>query len=419
MGPIVEILSALSSSVAGLVGAGVSVAPWLVSYLRSRTREKRTAEVLKFLHDLGCASETEVQKLVKDWQPKESVAPGVRDELAQLLSNLVRARASTPPRGHRSAATCAVERLIERLLANLQPKRRAGQPVGPGRIAWILERFLGMGSFGEVWLGRNQRHPDPRAFKFCTVPGAKEWLDREGSALYEVKKYLTGCPNVIEYIDIAMDGVQFPYLVLEYVPGGSLEDWILTPKADRPVLDVTELMTGIARGLAAAHSHKIYHRDLKPANVLLTSGPDPDPKIADFGLSRVETERADGSSASVSRAVVVGTRMYLPPEAADPYEPRTAAQDDVFAFGVIWYQVLTGRIERPPYDFADRLQKEGVDSRTVRLLSRCLAYPVRRFPDARELLETLEENPIPEAWVPPEGCFDVGPLAREYLAGLS
>jgi serine/threonine protein kinase len=153
--------------------------------------------------------------------------------------------------------------------------------------------------------------------------------------------------------------------------------------------------------------------------VLLSAGTDPDPKIADFGLSRVEPERPDEASSYVSQAVVVGTRMYLPPEAADPYELRTPAQDDVFAFGVVWYQVLTGRIERPPYDYADRLQKEGVDSRTVRLLSRCLAHPTRRFADAGELLEALEVDPIPEAWAAPEGCFDVGPLAREYLGSLS
>jgi serine/threonine protein kinase len=182
---------------------------------------------------------------------------------------------------------------------------------------------------------------------------------------------------------------------------------------------VTELLTGVARGLAAAHRHGIFHRDLKPANVLLTAGADPDPKIADFGLSRVEGERAEGSVASQSRAVVVGTRLYLPPEAADPYAARAPSQDDVFAIGVIWYQLLTGRIERPPYDFADHLLKEGVDSRTVRLLSRCLAQPNRRFADAGELLTALEQDVGPSEWDVPEGCFDVAPLAREYVDSLT
>jgi hypothetical protein len=111
--------------------------------------------------------------------------------------------------------------------------------------------------------------------------------------------------------------------------------------------------------------------------------------------------------------------MYLPPEAADPYEPRSAAQDDVFALGVVWYQALTGRIERPPYDFAERLHAAGADSRTVRLLARCLAHPARRFRDAGELSAALEEDAPPADWAVPEGCFDVGPLAREYLESLA
>jgi serine/threonine protein kinase len=224
---------------------------------------------------------------------------------------------------------------------------------------------------------------------------------------------------VIEYHDIAVDAEPYPFLMLEYVAGGSLEDWVLTPPAERQPLDVSELMAGIARGLAEAHRHRIYHRDLKPANVLLSDDVEPVAKIADFGLSRVEAEPSAASSSVVSQAAVVGTRMYLPPEAADPYEERSSAQDDVFAAGVVWYQVLTGKIERPPYDFAERLQLAGADSRTLRLVSRCLAHPARRFHDAGELLASLESEAPPVEWRVPDGCVDVGPLAREYLDSLA
>ncbi|MGH7169790.1 MAG: serine/threonine-protein kinase, partial [Gemmataceae bacterium] len=224
--------------------------------------------------------------------------------------------------------------------------------------------------------------------------------------------------NVIKYLDISLDEKPFPFLVLEYVAGGTLEDFILTPKSERPPLQTVEAMKGIARGLSAAHRHKIYHRDLKPANILVTEGADPLAKIADFGLGRVDSERSTDGSSFASQGALVGTRMYLPPEAADPYIPRQPAQDDVFAFGVIWFQMLMGKIERPSYDFAERLRGEGADSRTVRLLSRCLAHPERRFPDAVELLEALERNE-PGEWIVPEDCFDVGPLAREYLESLS
>ena len=412
------ILTALSSA-AGAAGGTVTVGRWLVSYLRARTRERRTAEVLKFLHDLGCVREAEVQELVKNWQPATPVDPAVRVELTLLLTNLVRGARFHTTQGTPLSSYLRCERMIEQLLANLEPKRRAGEPVGPGRRDWKLEQFLGMGAFGEVWVGRNPRFPIRRAFKFFTTAGCKDWLACEGEALYHIKEKLGDHPNVIEYHDIAVDVEPYPFLTLEYVGGGSLEDWILTPAADRKALDATELMSGITRGLAQAHRHRIYHRDLKPANVLLTEEAEPIPKVADFGLSRVDVEPPTGSSSVVSQAALVGTRMYLPPESADPYEERSPAQDDVFALGVVWYQVLTGKIERPPYDFADRLHQAGVDSRTMRLVSRCLAHPSRRFRDAGELLAALDSEAPPLDWRVPDGCVDVAPLAREYLDSLA
>jgi serine/threonine protein kinase len=379
---------------------------------------------MEMVRSLGAMSETKVRQLVAGWKPKPGVLPETREELTGLLQNLVRGARFHTTQGTPLSAYLRCERLIEQLLANIQPKRRKGEAVGPGRTDWKLEAFVGMGSFGEVWLGRAAKYPEPRAFKFCTLPGAKDWLNREGATLYEVQRQLNGCENVIRYYDIASDGDPFPFLVLEFVGGGSLEDWILAPEADRRQIDIAELVAGIARGLAAAHRHRITHRDLKPANILLTEGADPIPKIADFGLARVEPERTPGGSGSQSQALIVGTRMYMSPEAVDPYAPRQPEQDDVFAFGVIWYQILTGRLERPPYDFVDHLHRggadsRGIDSRTVRLLSRCLAHPSRRFRDAGELLEALETDAVPSAWKVPEDGFDVGPLAAEYLASLS
>jgi serine/threonine protein kinase len=171
----------------------------------------------------------------------------------------------------------------------------------------------------------------------------------------------------------------------------------------------------VVRGLAQAHEHGIAHRDLKPANILLTvTKQSVLPKIADFGLGRVATHRAEGS-AQASKDVVVGTTMYLPPEALQPFVQRSPQKDDVFAVGVIWYQLLVGRLERPPYDFADRLREQLADSYTIRVIERCLAQPARRFKDASELEEALEVM-VPD-WSPvPADCFDVQHLAREYLA---
>jgi hypothetical protein len=73
------------------------------------------------------------------------------------------------------------------------------------------------------------------------------------------------------------------------------------------------------------------------------------------------------------------------------------------------------RLERPPYDFADRLLNHGIDTHTTRLISRCLAYPDRRYRNAVQLAEEMEDVAPPE-WKPPAGFFDVQPIVREFLA---
>ncbi|MBN9517562.1 serine/threonine protein kinase [bacterium] len=407
-----SILQAIAAAVSVVKGS-VSVAGVVTKHLRDWARTQRTAKVLAFVRQLGLLNDADVRAAVKNWDAPKGITDEDRRELAALLTNLVRGARFHSTQGTPLSSYLRCERLIEQLLQNLQPKRRAGERVG----SWELKSFLGMGAFGEVWRAENPLFPDPRVFKFFTLEGARDWLRREAEVLFAVRRKLADCPNVIEYADVEIDAQPHPYLALEYADGGSLEDWILNTAADeRPPFDLAELVRGVVRGVAAAHRHGIYHRDLKPANVLLSGSPEPVPKVADFGLSRVDT-RADGQSSVVSAAVLVGTRMYHPPEASDPIAHRDPAQDDVFALGVIWYQVLTGNIERPPYDFVDRLTTAGVDSRTVRMVSRCLAHPDRRYPSACELYDDLDVDapPGPGEWSVPKGCFDVAGVAREYL----
>jgi serine/threonine protein kinase len=408
-----DILNAILQGVAAAVGRGaVSVGQRVVAAIRERWRNAHARDVLAQLQSLGCVNEGAIRQLVENWPEGKDLTKDQREELITLLTNLVRNARFHTTCGTPLSAFLRCEQLIDQLLSNLQPCRRTAEPVGPGWVEWKLERFLGMGAFGEVWLGRSSLFPEPRAFKFFTREGAGEWLKKEQQALFQVRNRLRGHPNIIEFDNVVLGGVKWPFLVLEYVGGGSLEDWIVNP--DRPSLDVREVVAGIARGLSKAHGEHIYHRDLKPANILLTEGPDVLAKIADFGLGLVEQELGATASVHSSQAVIVGTRMYLPPEAADPYAERRPAQDDVFAFGVIWYQLLVGRLERPPYDFLDELRNHGVESATIELIDRCLAHPSRRFEDAIDLADAMESD-LPRSWHVPEGCFDVGPLAREYL----
>jgi serine/threonine protein kinase len=190
----------------------------------------------------------------------------------------------------------------------------------------------------------------------------------------------------------------------------------MQPPREQPDLNLNELMAGIIDGLCEAHQANIFHRDIKPANILLNYDEDaaaPTPLIADFGLSRTDHISAKSSvvSSVSSRQVIVGTQMYLPPEASS-HGGTNPAQQDVFAVGVTWYQLLVSKLERPPYDFHDKLRELGVDTRTIKLLSRCLAQPARRYRDAMELKEACENVEPDRRWVVPDGCFDVEPLAR-------
>ncbi|MDB5306094.1 MAG: serine/threonine protein kinase [Gemmataceae bacterium] len=409
------LLGVISAGAGALTGT-YSVANILLTHLRNYGKNRKAKDVMGFLNNLGLKTEADVRQAVENWTPPKGFTAEHKNELIALLTNLVRSARFHSTNGTPVGSVLRSAQLIEQLLQNVQPKRKAKEKVGD----WELKSFLGMGSFGEVWKAENPLYPYPHVYKFFTMEGARDWLGREAAALMAVTQHLRDCPNVVEYLNVAIDAKPFPYIVLEYAAGGSLEDWILCHPADRVPLNPFELMRGIVRGMAEAHQHDIHHRDLKPANILLTDGSDPVPKVADFGLSTVDGKSESLSSLQSSmrsEMVLVGTRMYHPPEASDPFRKRDPAQDDVFAIGVIWYQALTSELVRPPYDFVERLTAAGVDSRTVKMVSRCLAHPDRRYPSACELYNELdvESPPGPGEWIVPKGCFDVGGMAREYI----
>jgi hypothetical protein len=418
MADLVSLLQYLATAVTTAKG-GFSTYAWLVSYLRKRGHEKRADEIKRWLDELGCLTEAGIRQLVEGWAADHpnALSGEQREELIGLLVNLSRGARFLSTNGTPRSSYLRCERLIDQLLANLSTVRKCGELVGTGSN-WRLERYLGKGSFGEVWLGRNTEGDlEPRAYKFFTNAEARDWVCKEKDNLGQVLRRLGQHPNIIHFVDVAVENQQWPFLALEYAGGGSLEDWILEDHSRRAPLNKHEILRGVVLGLAKAHEQGIYHRDLKPANVLLTEEPDVQPKITDFGLARVTADARAPASAQVSQAVQVGTSMYLPPEAQEPFCDRQPAQDDVFALGVLWYQLIVERLERPPYDFADRLQEHRLDTHTIRLLARCLAQPGRRFHNACDLAEELEDV-VPPDWTVPAGLYDVQHLVREYLGSL-
>ena len=134
-------------------------------------------------------------------------------------------------------------------------------------------------------------------------------------------------------------------MVLEYVPGGTLEDRLARDGKPLPDDETRAIAAGIAAGLAHAHARGVVHRDLKPANVLFDE--EGRPKLADFGIARM----AVGEGTLTEAGTVLGTAAYISPEQAMG-EPATPASD-VYSFGVILYRMLTGRL---PFESNDPME---------------------------------------------------------------
>ncbi len=209
-------------------------------------------------------------------------------------------------------------------------------------------------------------------------------------------------PNLLVLFDVGThDGA--PYLVSELLEGTTLRE--LLGRGRLAVRKAVDYGAQVARGLAAAHDQGIVHRDLKPENLLVT--PDGRVKILDFGLARVLTPEA-GSDVSVATrsetepGVVLGTRGYMAPEQVRGH--RADHRADIFAFGAVLYEMLTGRRAfsgaTPADTLAAILHAEppelsgtglAVPPGLERSLKRCLEKsPTERFQSARDLAFALE-----------------------------
>jgi serine/threonine protein kinase len=272
----------------------------------------------------------------------------------------------------------------------------------PGLSSWVLERRLGGGGFGEVWLARHawNENERPRAVKFCTDPHARHRLvTHEKNVVLRVMKYAGNHPNIVPLLDCNLDG-QLPWLMYEFVEGGTLagliEQWREFPLPKRLGRAVRTLHA-IAGALATCHRFDppLVHRDMKPQNVLMADGKVP--RITDFGIGSVvlrsNEETAADSAAFAARLPTAmhtaGTRIYAPPEQmfGSPPNPR----DDVYALGVIAYQMLVGDLKAVPgADAALELRDLKVPGELAALVVRSVALNADRRPvDAGEWESTL------------------------------
>src|SRR5688500_12207491 len=201
---------------------------------------------------------------------------------------------------------------------------------------YIVERAVGRGGMGTVWLCRDEvLDRDVAVKEVGNMPGAS--TSDLARALREARSVAAlNHPNVVSVYDAVKDG-DHHWLIMEYVPSRNLSEMVAEEGALSPDR-VAWIGAQAADGLAAAHERGTVHRAVKPGNLLVTD--DDRVKITDFGLARTHGDpRLTGSG------IVTGTPAYFAPELAQGNEPTFAA--DVWALGASLYAAVEGRLPYP------------------------------------------------------------------------
>src|SRR5262245_15729453 len=263
---------------------------------------------------------------------------------------------------------------------------------------------LGAGGMGEVWRARDMRLNREVAIKALPASFAQ---DADRLLRFEQEALATSAlnhPNILTVFDIGdHDGA--PYIVAELLEGEELSELIKQGAiAPRKAIDYARQ---IAEGLAAAHSKGVVHRDLKPENMFVTK--DGRVKILDFGLAKLRPHQFSGIDKDAPTqkritdpGVIMGTVGYMSPEQVRGHE--TDHRSDIFAFGVILYEMITGQrafcgdsaievmnaiLKEDPPEFSET--KEQISPQLEMIVRRCLEkQPERRFHSAHDLSFALE-----------------------------
>jgi len=253
---------------------------------------------------------------------------------------------------------------------------------------YTILREIGRGGTAVVYLADQDSLSRPVALKVMSAalaadPSFSERFVREGRTIAQLAH-----SNIVALYDIGVADER-PYIAMEHVDGGNLKERIRDGVSPRAAV---EILRQTATALAFAHSKGFVHRDVKPANILFRE--DGSVVLTDFGISRT----IDSSTRLTETGTTVGTPHYMSPEQARGRE--TDARTDLYALGVILFEMLTGR---PPYDARDAIAiaYSHVNDSIPRLppklsllqpmLGRLLAKdPKDRYQNADELIAAID-----------------------------
>jgi tRNA A-37 threonylcarbamoyl transferase component Bud32 len=288
----------------------------------------------------------------------------------------------------------------------VQEEVRAAVSPPPREERYVRKRTIGSGGMAEVYLAHDNVLDRDVALKVLRSQYAVDERFVERFRREARHAALLSHSNIVAVHDRGETEDGSYYIVMEYMPGGTLKERIDKEGALPPAV-ATRLALQIAKALEAAHRRGVIHRDIKPQNVLLTE--EGEAKVADFGIAR-----AASSSTMTRTGDVLGTAQYISPEQAlgQPASP----QSDLYSLGVVLYEMLTGELPhdaetpmgiamkhvsgqlRPPREVNPAVP-EGINAVTVRLLARDVE---ERYQSATEVVEDLErvqrgESPAPVA----------------------
>jgi len=202
----------------------------------------------------------------------------------------------------------------------------------PRRIGrYEITGELGSGGFGHVYSALDPIVDRVVAIKVLNAPGDSDLVKRfRAEAMTVAKLHHKNIVTVHEFGE--ENGA--PYLVMEFLEGTNVHDLIRQP-TPLSLHEKLWIMSEVAEGLQCAHQHGVIHRDVKPANIMRLS--DGSVKIMDFGIARLASESA---ARLTQTGLVIGTLMYMAPE---QFSGTADASTDIFAYGVTFYELLTGR----------------------------------------------------------------------------